>query len=104
MRGRAAPVRKRSGPSSIPLFPSRYKTKRSPPMPFIIGSTTPSTALTAIAESAADPPRARICAPACAARVWLAAAMPCCEITIDRPQLRPKGGCTPDTEHFLIEG
>src|SRR5579883_737827 len=57
---------------------------RSPPMPHIIGSTTPKTRLAAIAASTADPPRASVCAPATAASVWLAATMPLCEITIDR--------------------
>ena len=54
-------------------------------MPSIMGSTTPSTALAAIAASTADPPRARICAPACDASVWLVATMPCCVMTIERP-------------------
>jgi hypothetical protein len=54
-------------------------------MPSIIGSTTPSTAFAAMAASTAEPPLARICAPACDASVWLVAAMPCCVITIDRP-------------------
>src|SRR6266849_6182872 len=57
---------------------------RSPPIPLLIGSTTPSAALAAIAASIADPPRAKTCAPACEASVWLVATIPCREITIDR--------------------
>src|SRR5437868_6467355 len=59
--------------------------KRSPPMPFIIGSVTPVTALAAIAASTALPPRARICTAACDASGWLDAATPCCEATTERP-------------------
>ena len=51
----------------------------------IIGSTKPRTALAAMAASTADPPRARICAAAWDASGWLVAAMPCCEITMERP-------------------
>src|SRR5262245_34461173 len=53
-------------------------------MPQLIGSTTLSTALAAIAASIAAPPRARTCAPACDASVWLVATIPWREITIDR--------------------
>src|SRR5690349_3057998 len=52
---------------------------RSPPIPLLIGSTTPSTALAAMAASIADPPRAS---------VWLVATLPCREITMDRAWLR----------------
>src|ERR1017187_4038744 len=58
--------------------------KRSPPMPLLSGSTTPSAALAAMAASMADPPRARICAPACEASVWLVATMPRPLMTIER--------------------
>src|SRR5579884_3932028 len=57
---------------------------RSPPMPHIIGYTTPKTRLAAIAASTAEPPRASVCAPATEASVWLVATMPAWEITIDR--------------------
>src|SRR6185369_6647874 len=57
---------------------------RSPPTPLLIGSTTPSAALAAIAASIAEPPRARICAPACEASVWLVATIPWREITMER--------------------
>ena len=72
-------------PVNFPLFASQYMANTSPPMPSIIGSTNPSTAFAAIAASTADPPFARICAAACDASVWLVAAIPCFEITIDRP-------------------
>src|SRR5260221_65592 len=39
-------------------------TKRSPPMPHIIGSLTPSTAFAAMAASTALPPLGKIIAPA----------------------------------------
>ncbi len=54
-------------------------------MPVIIGSVTPSTAFEAMAASTADPPRARICAPACDASTWLVAAIPCWLMTMERP-------------------
>src|SRR5450755_1212000 len=63
-------------------------TKRSPPMPQLIGSTTPSTAFAAMAASMAVPPRSSTCAAACDARVWLVAAIPCFEITMDRAWVR----------------
>ena len=40
-------------------------TNKSPPMPQLIGSTSPSMALAAIAASAAVPPRLRMSKPAC---------------------------------------
>src|SRR5947208_2115420 len=49
-----------------------------------MGSTAPSAALAAMAASIADPPRARTCAPACEASVWLVATMPWREITMER--------------------
>ena len=72
-------------PTSFPVPASQYMTKRSPPRPVFIGSTTASTVLAAMAASTADPPRARICAAADEASVWLVAAMPCCAITMERP-------------------
>src|SRR5437588_2623522 len=62
--------------------------KRSPPSPARSGSTTLTAALAAMAASTAEPPRARTCAPACDARVWLVATMPRSEITIERAWLR----------------
>src|SRR5467141_4275660 len=59
--------------------------KRSPPIPFEVGSISPWAALAAIAASTALPPRWRICAAACAARGWLAAATPCCDAATERP-------------------
>jgi hypothetical protein len=53
-------------------------------MPQLIGSTTPNTALAAMAASIADPPRASTSAPACDASVWLVATMPNLEITMER--------------------
>ena len=57
-------------------------------MPQLMGSTRPSTALAAIAASMADPPRASTWAAACEASVWLVAAIPCLEITMDRAWVR----------------
>src|SRR5947209_6047364 len=59
--------------------------KRSPPMPFEVGSITPWVELAAMAASTALPPRARICTAAWAARGWLDAATPCCDAATDRP-------------------
>ena len=53
-------------------------------MPFIMGSTTPIAALVATAASIAFPPRARICAPACAARGLSAATIPYRVIVMER--------------------
>jgi hypothetical protein len=50
-------------------FGSHTMAKRSPPMPFIIGSMTPTAAFAAIAASTALPPLERIVALACEARV-----------------------------------
>src|ERR1700694_5466363 len=61
---------------------------RSQPIPQLCGSTTPNTASAAMAASMAYPPRARTCAPACDASVWLVATIPRSEITIDRAWLR----------------
>src|SRR5580658_1737282 len=63
-------------------------TKRSPPIPQLMGSTRPSKALAAMAASIADPPRASTWAAACEASVWLVAAIPCLEITMDRAWVR----------------
>ena len=57
---------------------------KSPPMPFIIGETTPIMALVAIAASTALPPDSRIRTPACAASGDSAATIPFSEITIER--------------------
>src|SRR5574337_1094109 len=72
-------------PLTLPLFASYSMAKRSPPMPFIIGCITPIAALVAIAASAAEPPLARIEAPAWAARVCSAAAIPSWDETMERP-------------------
>ena len=58
-------------------------------MPFMWGATRPMTAFAATAASAADPPRARIIAPACAASGLSAATIPCRDVTTDRPCERP---------------
>src|SRR5207245_1171978 len=50
-----------------------------------MGCITPITALVAMAASAADPPSARIVAPACEARGCSAATIPRCETTMERP-------------------
>src|SRR5215471_16882190 len=62
--------------------------KRSPPMPFDVGSVTLRTALAAMAASMAEPPRSRMSAPACEAETWLVATMPYCVVTTERPQER----------------
>src|SRR5882724_3040037 len=51
------------------VFASQYETIRSPPTPFIIGSTTPITAFAAMAASTAEPPCSNIFAPAAEASV-----------------------------------
>ena len=53
-------------------------------MPFMCGSTRPSTALTATAASMALPPALRMSRPTWAASGWLAATIPCGAITSDR--------------------
>ena len=45
-------------------------------MPFIMGSVPPKMALAAMAASMAEPPGARVCAPACEVSTWLVATMP----------------------------
>ena len=61
-------------------------------MPQLIGSTTPSTALAAIAASIALPPRLSTSTPACAASVWLVATMPLGAITTERLSLGSPDG------------
>src|SRR5580700_7931125 len=64
---------------------------RSPPMPFIAGSTTPSVAFAAMAASIALPPSSKTRAPACDASVWLVATIPNFVITMERAWSRPDG-------------
>jgi len=59
--------------------------KRSPPIPFIEGSIRPIVAFAAMAASMAFPPRSRISTPARAANGWLAATIPNCVLTTERP-------------------
>src|SRR5678810_957126 len=59
--------------------------KRSPPIPFEVGSIRPCVELAAIAASTAFPPLSRICTAAWAASGWLDAATPCGEAATDRP-------------------
>ena len=56
---------------------------RSPPSPHDIGSTTPNTALAAIAASTALPPCCKMRIAASVASGWLVAAIPCRAITAD---------------------
>src|SRR5271170_1161969 len=58
--------------------------KRSPPMPFIMGSTTPIMALAVMAASTALPPFSRTRTPAWAARGDSAATIPFLEMTMER--------------------
>jgi hypothetical protein len=55
--------------------PSQTNANASPPMPFIVGSTTVSAMAVASAASIALPPRASAWTPACAARGCEAATM-----------------------------
>src|SRR5260370_13761578 len=71
-------------PVSLPVLASQIIANRSPPIPLIVGSTRPITALVAMAASTADPPRARICAPACDASVCSAPTIPRCVMVIER--------------------
>src|SRR3990172_3540765 len=63
--------------------------KRSPPIPFPVGSIRPMVAFAAMAASIAFPPRSRIRTPAPAARGWLAATMPYFVATTERPTTGP---------------
>src|SRR5690606_38642957 len=65
--------------------PSQTKAKASPPMPFMVGSTTVSVMAAASAASIALPPRAKTAAPACAASG--------CEVATT---LRARTGCRPE--------
>src|SRR5579885_635513 len=76
-------------PVSVPVLASQQMANRSPPMPLLIGSTTPRVALAAMAASTAEPPRASTCAPACEASVWLVAAIPIGVMTMERACARP---------------
>jgi hypothetical protein len=58
---------------------------KSPPIPFIIGATTPMTALAAMAASTALPPALRMSSAARVAAGWEVAAMPCSATETDRP-------------------
>ncbi len=55
-------------------------------MPLLCGSTSPITALVAIAASTALPPRSSTCTPARAANGWLAATMPYFVAIFERPE------------------
>src|SRR6185312_4176088 len=59
--------------------------KRSPPMPFTYGWTTPITAFAAMAASMALPPSSKMWAPACEARNCGVETIPNFETTIERP-------------------
>src|SRR5580704_2051346 len=67
-------------------------------MPFIMGSVTPSAAFAAMAASMAEPPCARICAPATEACTWLVATMPYCVTTIERASERSSADRSADME------
>src|SRR5277367_6029558 len=71
-------------PYSFPVFASYTITNKSPPIPFIIGSTTPIIAFVAIAASTAFPPLSKIRTPACEASGDSEATIPPREITMDR--------------------
>src|SRR3954462_10703804 len=66
--------------------------KRSPPAPFIVGSTTESTAGAVTAASIALPPDCRTRSPAAVASGWLVAIAPLRARTADRvPRVLPAG-------------
>ena len=71
--------------SPCSLLPSQIREKPSPPIPFMVGSTTVNVMAAAIAASIALPPRANTAAPAWAARGWEVDTM-----------LRPSTGCRPE--------
>ena len=71
-------------PTSFLVLESQTIAKRSPPRPHDIGSTTPSTALAAMAASTALPPCCKTRMAVAVASGWLVAAMPCRAITADR--------------------
>src|SRR5438034_9522089 len=71
-------------PYSLLAFASYTRANKSPPIPFIIGSTTPIMAFVAMAASTAFPPCSRMRTPACAASGDSAATIPFREITIER--------------------
>jgi hypothetical protein len=71
-------------PCTVPVDMSWTMANRSPPTPFIIGATTPMTALAAITASTACPPRASTTAPAWAASGFSAATTPRVDIVIER--------------------
>src|SRR5947199_400817 len=74
--------------------------KRSPPGPFIVGSTTERTAAAATAASTALPPFCSTRSPAAVASGWLVAMTPLRAITTERVPLvfpagrSPAGCCT----------
>src|SRR5271168_1929668 len=76
--------------------------KRSPPMPFIMGATTPIMALVAMAASTALPPCSRTCTPACAASGDSAATMPFLEMTMERAWPRSCAEVTPAETHVAV--
>src|SRR4051794_22789224 len=74
-------------PCSAPVRPSDTIANKSPPIPLDCGSTSPMTALVAIAASMALPPRSSTCTPARAASGWLAATIPYFVAMRDRPTM-----------------
>ena len=89
-------VRRPSGcVEAVELSPSwRPHTiaNKSPPTPFMFGSTKPSMALTATAASTALPPALRMSIPTCAASGWLAATMPVGAMVSDRLECGLRAG------------
>src|SRR5215470_2509499 len=77
--------------------------KRSPPIPFIIGSTTPIIAFVAMAASTALPPLSRIRTPASEASGDSEATMPPLATTIDRACVLSwaSDGTAPATRHAV---
>ncbi len=71
-------------PMSFLVLASQTMAKRSPPIPHDIGSTTPRTALAAIAASTALPPCCKMSIAVMVASGWLVAAIPCRAITVER--------------------
>ncbi len=79
-------------PCSLPVLGSQTIAIKSPPKPHIMGSTTPSMALAAIAASTALPPSFRMSSAACVLSGCDVAAMPrCARIGLRVANGRPVG-------------
>ena len=71
-------------PCSRPVAASETIANKSPPMPQLVGSVSPSAAFAAIAASTALPPRRSVATPISVASGWLVATMPWRAMTTER--------------------